>query len=392
MEKLILIRFSEIHLKGQNRPYFENMLLRRIREAVSPFDGAKVTRSDSRYFVRNAGWDDAVIEKICRVFGVHSVCPAIEMEKDDFSAICRTAAEMMSSVSGSFKVRARRADKHYPTPSPEIAAKIGEAVLMANPQLHVDVHDPEHVLEVEIRDRAYLYSMIIPAAGGMPVGSNGKAYVLLSGGIDSPVAAYMTAKRGVHIDAVHFDSPPYTSARSREKVITLARILTDYCGAIRLHIVPFTEIQQQIYEKCPDRELTILMRRSMMRIAEKIAVEGRGLALVTGESVGQVASQTIESLACTNEVCTLPVIRPLICFDKAEIMELARRIGTYETSILPYEDCCTVFVPRHPATHPDAASVRKSEENVDFAALEAEAIAHSEYIDLYPGTGEDPEY
>ena len=389
MEKLILIRFSEIHLKGQNRPYFENMLMRRLREAVSAVPGARVTRSDSRYYVRGAEWDESVIEKICRVFGVHSVCPALEMEKEDFSLICSTAAQVMSEMSGSFKVHARRADKHYPIPSPEMSAKIGEAVLMANPQLHVDVHTPEHVLEVEIRDHAYLYSKIYMGAGGMPVGSNGKAYVLLSGGIDSPVAAYMTAKRGVHIDAVHFDSPPYTSARSREKVISLARILTDYCGPIRLHIVPFTEIQQQIYEKCPDRELTILMRRSMMRIAEKIAVEGRGLALVTGESVGQVASQTIESLACTNEVCTLPVIRPLICFDKAEIMELARKIGTYETSILPYEDCCTVFVPRHPATHPDAPSVRKSEENVDFATLEKEAIAQSEYIDLYPGNGEE---
>ncbi len=385
LEKLILIRFGEIHLKGQNRPYFENMLQKRIRQAVSFYPDATVSRNDGRYYVRGAGHDKQVMEKICRVFGVHSVCPAYAIEKDDFDKICELACEIMRDVRGSFKVHARRSDKHFSPASPQIAARVGEAVLNANTALHVDVRNPETVLEVEIRDRAYLYHEVRMARGGMPVGSNGKAYVLLSGGIDSPVAAYMTAKRGVHIDAVHFDSPPYTSARSREKVVTLARILTDYCGAIRLHIVPFTQIQQEIYEKCPDRELTILMRRSMMRIAQEIAVRGRGSALVTGESIGQVASQTIESLAATNDVCTMPVIRPLICFDKSEIMDLARDIGTYETSILPYEDCCTVFVPRHPATHPDVSAVRESEKNVDFAALEAQAIAQAEVLDLYPG-------
>ncbi len=388
VEKIILIRFGEIHLKGQNRPYFENMLQKRIRQAVAFYPGAVVSRNDGRYFVRGAGHDSRVIEKICRVFGVHSVCPAIEMEKDDFSAICEEAKAMMADVAGTFKVHARRSDKRYPMASPEIAALVGEAVLMSNENLKVDIRHPETVLEVEIRDKAFLYNKIYMARGGMPVGSSGKAYVLLSGGIDSPVAAYMTAKRGVHVDCVHFDSPPYTSARSREKVVTLARMLTDYCGSIRLHIVPFTEIQQEIYEKCPDRELTILMRRSMMRIAEKIAIEGRGSALVTGESVGQVASQTLESLAATNDVCTLPVLRPLICFDKSEIMALAQDIGTYETSILPYEDCCTVFVPQHPATHPKLEDVREAEKNVDFAALEEKAIQNATFMDLYPEEAE----
>ncbi len=391
VEKLILIRFGEIHLKGQNRPYFENMLQRRIREAVAFYEGARVSRHDGRYFVRGAEHDPEVIEKICRVFGVHSVCPAIQMPKDSFEDICEIACELMKDEKGSFKVHARRSDKRYPMGSPEIAAKVGEAVLNANENLHVDIKNPDTRLEVEIRDKAFLYSKVYMARGGMPVGSNGKAYVLLSGGIDSPVAAYMTAKRGVHIDAVHFDSPPYTSARSRQKVIDLAKLLTDYCGSIRLHIVPFTEIQQEIYEKCPDEELTILMRRSMMRIAQAIAIEGNGTALVTGESIGQVASQTLESLASTNDVCTLPVIRPLICFDKSEIMEVARDIGTYETSILPYEDCCTVFVPRHPKTHPKIEDVRKSEENVDFAALEARAMEQATFMDLHLGDSHEVE-
>nr|WP_122011668.1 tRNA uracil 4-sulfurtransferase ThiI [Maliibacterium massiliense] len=386
MEHVILVRFGEIHLKGQNRPYFEKMLMRRLKEAAAPYAGARVEKADSRYFVRGIAPQDMeeALARVCRVFGVHSACPAVEMEKDDFTALCAQAAAMMPPAGGTFKVKARRSDKRYPMDSQQIAIEMGGYILEHAPAWQVDIHDPQLSMCVEIRDRAYLYNRIVPAQGGMPVGSNGKAFVLMSGGIDSPVAAWMVAKRGLALEAVHFFSPPYTSARARQKVVDLVAALTDYCGPIRLHVVPFTEIQQKIYEKGPEREMTVLMRRSMMRIAERIARCGQGQALVTGESIGQVASQTVEALGITNNACTLPVFRPLIAFDKAEIMEKARAIGTYETSILPYEDCCTVFVPRHPATHPKLDVVLAAEAKIELAPLEDKAMEQIEVVDVRP--------
>ncbi|MDI9520038.1 MAG: tRNA uracil 4-sulfurtransferase ThiI [Bacillota bacterium] len=351
MRNLLLVKYAEVHLKGQNRPYFLRMLMKNIKQAVSPF-GAHVRLHDSRIFVSGYTDENACINRITKIFGVHAVSPAVEMEKEDFTAVCQKAAELMSGKSGSFKVLARRADKLYFLDSPKIAARVGGYVLESNPKLSVDVHDPEHSLQVEIRDQALLYVNSFPGAGGLPTGTSGRAMLLLSGGIDSPVAGYRIARRGVELSAVYFHSFPYTGEPVKEKVITLARILSGFCGKIRLHVVPFTEIQQAIHEKCPDDFTTLIMRRNMMRIADILAQKEKALALITGESIGQVASQTLEALMCTNAVATLPVFRPLIGTDKLEIIGESVKIGTYETSVLPYEDCCTVFTPRHPVTHP----------------------------------------
>lgn len=267
-------------------------------------------------------------------------------------------------MTDTFKVNARRARKNYPKDSMTINMDLGEAILNAFPEMHVDVHKPEIMLNVEIREKIYIYSETIPGPGGMPVGTGGKAMLLLSGGIDSPVAGYMIAKRGVKIDAVYFNAPPYTSERAKQKVIDLAKIVSRYTGPIYLHIINFTDIQLYIYEKCPHEELTIIMRRYMMKIAEKIAQETECLGLITGESIGQVASQTMQSLAATNEVCELPVYRPLIAFDKLDIIDISEKIGTYETSILPYEDCCTIFVAKHPVTKPNLKIIKRHEENL----------------------------
>ena len=279
-----------------------------------------------------------------------------------------------------FKVESRRAKKTYPKKSMEINYDLGEAILYAFPEIRVDVHHPDVLLHVEVREEIYIYSEIIPGPGGMPIGTNGTAMLLLSGGIDSPVAGYMIAKRGVTIDATYFHAPPYTSERAKQKVVDLAKLVARYSGPIRLHVVNFTEIQLAIYEKCPHEELTIIMRRYMMRIAEQIANETECLGLITGESIGQVASQTMHSLAVTNEVCTMPVFRPLIGFDKQEIVDISEKIGTYETSVLPYEDCCTVFTPKHPKTKPKLRDVEQIESALDIDALVEEAYAGIERI------------
>ncbi|MDE6566371.1 MAG: tRNA 4-thiouridine(8) synthase ThiI, partial [Lachnospiraceae bacterium] len=263
-----------------------------------------------------------------------------------------------------FKVKCRRSDKHYPLTSPEVCMEMGGYLLERFPTLSVDVHNPEVLIWVEVREKAYVYSRVFPGAGGMPLGTNGKAMLLLSGGIDSPVAGYMIAKRGVYIDAVYFHAPPYTSERAKQKVVDLAKLISRYTGPIHLHVVDFTEIQLAIYELCPHEELTIIMRRYMMRIAETLAERSDCLGMITGESIGQVASQTMHSLAATNDVCHLPVYRPLIGFDKQEIVDIADRIGTYETSIQPYEDCCTIFVAKHPVTKPEIKRIRQSEKNL----------------------------
>ena len=382
MRKLLMVRYGEIYLKGLNRPYFLKALVKRVREAARPF-GGQVWLHDARVFISDMSDPEACMERVSKVFGVHSIAPAVEMEKDDFEGVCAQANELMQGLSGTFKVEARRADKHYFLDSPQINARVGEYVLMRNEDhLKVDVRHPQHVLSIEIRDQAYLYCRVYPAVGGMPVGTGGKAALLLSGGIDSPVAGYMIAKRGVQLVAVHYHSFPYTSEFAKQKVLDLAKILSEYCCGLKVYVVPFTEIQMQIHEKCPEDYTTLIMRRYMMRIAEKIAEKEEALALITGESVGQVASQTMEALATTNEVVRMPVFRPLIGFDKIDIMEYARKIGTYETSILPYEDCCTVFTPRHPATKPRRALIQEGEEKLNQDALIRAAVENAEIVEL----------
>ena len=381
MRDILLVRYGEIFLKGQNRPYFMRELVKRVRHAVTE-QHAKVQLHDGRILV--TGFEDLeeCIARVTKVFGVHSVCPAVEMDKEDFDAVCAQGVAMMNGLTGSFRVASRRSDKLYPMTSPEISQELGHRVLEAYPHLTVDLHKPQHTLNVEIRDKAYLYVRIVPAVGGMPVGTNGKATLLLSGGIDSPVAGWMIAKRGVQISAVHFHSYPYTSDRAKEKVLDLARILSESCCGIRVHIVPFTKIQMEIHEKCPEEYTTLIMRRFMMRIAERVARQEGAEALITGESIGQVASQTMTALGTTDGVVTMPVFRPVIGFDKSEIIEVAERIGTFETSSLPYEDCCTVFTPRHPATHPKMEKIEWGEARLDMEALIDEAVAGIEVVEV----------
>ena len=382
MRELLMVRYGEIYLKGLNRPYFQNLLLSRVKSAVKKYS-SKVVLHDSRIYIHDMTDKMACLEAVQKVFGVHSVCPAVEMEKDDFEAVCEQGLRMMDGLSGTFKVLARRADKRYPMDSPQICAQMGGYILERRSDLRVDVKKPEHELNVEIRDFAYLYAKVYPAPGGMPVGSNGKAALLLSGGIDSPVAGYMIAKRGVAMVAVHFYSFPYTGERSKEKVLELARILSGYCGGMRVYVVPFTDIQMRIHESCPEDHTTLIMRRFMMRIAEKIALKEHAQALVTGESIGQVASQTMKALACTDAVVTMPVFRPVIGFDKIEIIDYAQKICTYETSSLPYEDCCTVFTPKHPVTQPRLDKTEEAEQKLKNAEeLIETAVNDSEIIEL----------
>ena len=379
LKELLLVRYGEIFLKGLNRPYFIRALVRKIRYALRN-QGAQVWVHDGRIFVEGFRDLDTVIERVTRVFGVHSVCPAVEMDKGDFDALCAQAVSMMAEMKGTFKVAARRSDKRYFMDSPAINAEMGGRILAANPDLKVDVHDPEHVMNVEIRDQAYLYVRVIPAVGGMPVGTNGNATLLLSGGIDSPVAGWMVAKRGVQINAVHYHSFPYTSEQARQKVLDLAKKLSYSCCGIKVHIVPFTENQLQNRDHCPEEYTTLIMRRCMMRIAERIARNTDSGALITGESIGQVASQTMEALGTTDAVVSMPVFRPLIGFDKSEIIEIARKIDTYELSSLPYEDCCTIFTPKHPATRPKREKVEQAEAVLDVEGLIATALAGVEIV------------
>ena len=377
MRQVLLVRFGEVHLKGQNRPFFMKKLTDNVRKAVAPIEG-KVWLSDSRIYVSDVDVMDAA-ERVRRVFGVYSVSPAWEMDKD-FELIAAKCVELSKDLKGTFKVMARRSDKKFPMTSMEMNAEIGGRILDANPNLTVDVHKPMHEVSVEVRDHAYVYVGEIMAVGGLPMGTGGKALLLLSGGIDSPVAGFQLMRRGVNINAVHFFSFPYTSERAKEKVIELARILGSYGGGMRVFVVPFTEIQMQIHEKCPDSLGTLLMRRYMMRIANRIARQYGAQALITGENLGQVASQTMEALGCTDAVCDLPVFRPLIGLDKQEITEQSIKIGAYETSILPYEDCCTVFTPRHPTTKPKVEQLIEAEKALDTEALVEEAVANTESV------------
>ncbi|MBQ7785845.1 MAG: tRNA 4-thiouridine(8) synthase ThiI [Clostridia bacterium] len=381
MREILLVRYGEVFLKGQNRPFFLRKLVDHVKEAVREVHG-HVWLSDGRIYVSDYTDQDEAIRRVTRVFGIHSVSPAIEMEKDNFAAICEQAAKMMMVKSGTFKVLARRSDKRYPMDSPAIMREAGGYILEHVPHLSVDVNKPDHEIYIEIRNNAYLSVDRYMGVNGMPMGTNGKACLLLSGGIDSPVAGFMIAKRGVELCCVHYHSFPYTSERAREKVLELARILSEYCGKMRVYVVPFTEIQLQIHEKCPENFTTLIMRRYMMRIAEILARKDGAQALITGESIGQVASQTMEALGCTDEVVSMPVFRPCVGMDKSEIIERAEKIGTMETSSLPYEDCCTVFTPKHPATHPRKELVRKAEEKLDSQALIDAAIEGTEIIEV----------
>ena len=376
MRDVLLVRYGEVFLKGANRPYFLRMLTENVRKAVKPV-GGHVWLSDARIYVSDFSDLQDCIARVTRVFGVHSVSPAVEMEKD-LDAISEVCIRMMKDYSGTFKVFGRRSDKSFPMNSMEIGREIGGRVLESNPNLRVDVHKPVHRLNVEIRDNAYVCVEEIPAVGGMPMGTGGKAALLLSGGIDSPVAGFQLMKRGVRCCAIHFQSPPYTGELARDKVMTLAKELSAYCGGMRVYLVPFTKCQLEIHEKCPDGLGTLITRRFMMRIAEKIAKKYGAQALITGESLGQVASQTMEALVCTDAVVGMPVFRPLIGLDKTEIMDIAEKIGTYATSILPYEDCCTVFTPRHPVTKPKLDTMPDAERRIDFDALVDEAVENTE--------------
>lgn len=391
MKKVLLIRYGEIILKGLNRPVFEEKLINNIKKSLQGLGKTAVIRSQARIYIEPVDEDydfAAAIERLKKVFGIVSVSPVLKVETD-FEEIKRRSLEIvrerLEKSGGSrmtFKVESKRGDKRFPMESPEICARLGEYLLDNLPGLEVDVHSPSMTLYVEVRESTYLYSERIPSYGGLPLGTNGKALLLLSGGIDSPVAGWMMAKRGVEIEAVHFYSYPYTSERARDKVIELARILARYCYRINLHIVPFTEIQLEINEKCPQDHMTVIMRRFMMAISERIAVKTGAQALITGESMGQVASQTIQSLAVTNAAVSMPVFRPLIGMDKNEVIETARRIETFETSILPYEDCCTVFVAKHPKTRPRLEEIKKYEAVLAFEELVAKAVENTEVLSV----------
>lgn len=388
-----LIKYSEIGLKGKNRYKFEDALVSRIRETLKEFEGVfNVYKEQERIYIdSNKDFSDIydkVIEKLKRVFGIFNICPIKKIPfTSDYKELSNSVIDFIRNVYGdnpsfTFKVKTRRVNKTFDMHSDEVSAELGHDILETFKETKVDVHNPEVRLFVEIRNHINLYSEKIQGPGGLPVGTSGKAMLLLSGGIDSPVAGYMIAKRGVVINAIYFHAPPYTSDRAKQKVIDLAKIVSRWAGHIKLHVINFTDIQLAIYEKCPKDELTIIMRRYMMRIAEMIAEKDGCISLITGESIGQVASQTVESLMTTNSVCKLPVFRPLIGFDKDEIVEIAKRIGTFETSILPYEDCCTIFVAKHPVTKPNINHICKSEERLNdvIEELVTKAVSTQEEI------------
>lgn len=386
-----LIKYAEIAIKGKNRYLFEDALVKQMRLALESVEGDfQVIKEQGRVYVlcpENYDFDEAV-EALQRVFGIVGISPVMIFPDQGLEQTKKDVLEYMQArypdFSGTFKVYTRRAKKSYPVPSMEVSAELGGVILDHFPGASVDVHTPELTLSVEIREKIYVYSETLPGPGGMPVGTNGKAMLLLSGGIDSPVAGYMIAKRGVKIDAVYFHAPPYTSERAKQKVVDLAKLVAQYSGPIRLHVVNFTDIQLYIYDQCPHEELTIIMRRYMMRIAEHFAKESGCLGLITGESIGQVASQTLQSLAATNEVCTIPVYRPVIGFDKQEIVEISRKINTFETSIQPFEDCCTIFVAKHPVTKPNLNVIHRSEKKLDekIDQMMKEAIETTEVIEI----------
>lgn len=367
-----LIKYAEIGVKGKNRYLFEDALVKQIHHRLKNLEGKfEVTKEAGRIYAEaSEDFDyDEVIDALQHVFGIVGICPMVQIEDNGYedlkAQVVKYIDDAYEDKHFTFKVVARRANKQYPVVSDQINRDLGEVILNAFPATKVNVHTPDVLLRVEVRHKINIFSETIPGPGGMPIGTAGRAMLLLSGGIDSPVAGWMIAKRGVTIDATYFHAPPYTSERAKQKVVDLAKLVAKYTGPIRLNIINFTDIQLYIYDQCPHDELTIIMRRYMMKIAETIAKENDCLALVTGESIGQVASQTMQSLAVTNEVCELPVMRPLIAFDKQDIVDISLKIGTYETSVLPYEDCCTIFVAKHPVTKPSLKKIKNSEKKLD---------------------------
>lgn len=389
MQEIILVKYGEMALKGLNKSTFENVLVKNIKRRIKSLGRFEITRAQSTIYIKpleDCADVNEAVERLKKVFGIAALCKAAVCEKD-FESIKETALDYLSdclSYAKTFKVTAKRADKSFPMKSPEICRELGGILLSEFSHLKVDVNNPEITVTVEIRDtNAYIHAENIKGAGGLPVGTSGKAMLLLSGGIDSPVAGYMLAKRGVHISAVHYVSPPYTSERARLKVEQLCEKLTGYCGSIAFFCVPFTEIQEEIRNNCPEEFFTIIMRRLMMEIAQRICEKEECLALVTGESVGQVASQTMNAIACTDAVCKIPVFRPLIGMDKTEIVEIARKIDTFDISIQPFEDCCTVFTPRHPKVRPLLSDVENAQNNFDFSALIDKAVSETEMKIFY---------
>ncbi|MCI8776875.1 MAG: tRNA 4-thiouridine(8) synthase ThiI [Oscillospiraceae bacterium] len=389
MQEIILVKYGEMALKGLNKSTFENVLVKNIKRRIKSLGRFEITRAQSTIYIKpleDCADVNEAAERLKKVFGIAALCKAAVCEKT-FDSIKDTALDYLSdclSYAKTFKVTAKRADKSFPMKSPEICRELGGILLSEFSHLKVDVNNPEITVTVEIRDtNAYIHAENIKGAGGLPVGTSGKAMLLLSGGIDSPVAGYMLAKRGVHISAVHYVSPPYTSERARLKVEQLCEKLTGYCGSIAFFCVPFTEIQEEIRNNCPEEFFTIIMRRLMMEIAQRICEKEECLALVTGESVGQVASQTMNAIACTDAVCKIPVFRPLIGMDKTEIIEIARKIDTFDISIQPFEDCCTVFTPRHPKVRPLLSDVENAQNNFDFSALIDKAVSETEMKIFY---------
>ena len=383
MKEIILCKYGEIALKGLNKSTFESMMMKSIRRRLKKFGEIKITKAQSTVYVEPMSEDidtDEVVDRLSKIFGIIKLCRCCVLEKS-LDSIINDSIEYIRpdlECARTFKVEAKRSDKKFPHKSPEICIELGGKILQEFPHLTVDVHKPDVVVMVEVREQnAFVHAGNLDGAGGIPVGSSGKAMLLLSGGIDSPVAGYMMAKRGAVIDAVHFEAPPYTSDRARMKVEQLAKKITDYCGDVAFYCVPFTKIQETLRDKCPEEYFTILMRRLMMEIAQRIAEKNGAQALVTGESLGQVASQTMYALVCTDAACRLPVFRPCIGLDKTEIIDVARKIDTFETSILPYEDCCTVFTPRHPKTRPTLEAVEKAQALYDWEEMIQEAVQNT---------------
>lgn len=389
MKEIILIKDGEIALKGLNRALFEDRLIKNLRNRIGDLGKFRILKAQSTVAIlpQDEVDFDEVSERVSRVFGISRYSRALLTEKN-FDRIAEAAPDYLRETltkAKTFKVTAKRSDKTFPMQSPQICAALGEVLLEAFPHLRVDVNDPEVTVQLEIRDYgACLHAGQLVGAGGMPVGTSGKASLLLSGGIDSPVAGYMMAKRGMQLDAVHFESPPYTGERAKQKVMELAKILGRYAGDIDLHVVPFTHTQEEIKNRCPEELFTIIMRRFMMRVAQKLAQKNESDALITGESLAQVASQTVKAIACTEAVCEMPVFRPLIGMDKSEIIAVSEKIGTFETSILPYEDCCTVFTPKHPRTKPQLFAVENAERALDIDALVEEAVSGTQTERMHP--------
>ena len=383
MKEIILCKYGEIALKGLNKSTFESMMMKSIRRRLKKFGEINITRAQSTVYVEPVDENidvDEVVDRLSKIFGIIKLCRCCVVEKT-MDAILNDSIEYIREdmeAARTFKVDAKRSDKKFPFKSPDICNELGGKLLETFPHLSVDVHKPDVTVTVEVREKyAFIHAGKLDGAGGIPVGSSGKAMLLLSGGIDSPVAGYMMSKRGAVIDAIHFEAPPYTSERAKQKVEKLAKKMTEYCGDIAFYCVPFTEIQETLRDKCPEELFTILMRRLMMEIAQRIAAREGCQALITGESLGQVASQTMYAMVCTDAVCRIPVFRPCVGLDKTEIIDISRKIDTFETSILPYEDCCTVFTPKHPKTRPELGAVEAAQARVDWKELIQKAVGQT---------------